>query len=151
LFGYRKRLVVWHILKFSLIHGPPGTGKTYTLAAAAVEICYRESGTIVVCTPSNAAADQFATTITNISQNFHLKISMLRMLSKRRENAELFATMRGENVPTFYENSCLHREIQNSNKWLKGKVLSEISESKPDVYVNFPKTMCISFVCISIL
>ena len=39
-----------------IIHGPPGTGKTTTLAHAIVEVCKRERQ-VLVCAPSNAAAD----------------------------------------------------------------------------------------------
>ncbi|MBB4080565.1 DNA polymerase III delta prime subunit [Lewinella aquimaris] len=40
----------------SLIHGPPGTGKTTTLVAAVGELVKTES-TILFCAPSNSAAD----------------------------------------------------------------------------------------------
>lgn len=40
----------------AIIHGPPGTGKTTTLAHALVEVAKRERQ-ILVCAPSNAAAD----------------------------------------------------------------------------------------------
>lgn len=40
----------------ALIHGPPGTGKTTTLVAAIKELVLRKK-TVLVCTPSNSAAD----------------------------------------------------------------------------------------------
>jgi superfamily I DNA and/or RNA helicase len=40
----------------AIIHGPPGTGKTTTLVALVKELV-REEPTILVCAPSNAAAD----------------------------------------------------------------------------------------------
>ncbi len=40
----------------SLIHGPPGTGKTTTLVAAVVELTKTEDS-ILFCAPSNSAAD----------------------------------------------------------------------------------------------
>ena len=40
----------------TVIHGPPGTGKTTTLVAAIVRLCERES-TVLVTAPSNTAAD----------------------------------------------------------------------------------------------
>lgn len=40
----------------TIIHGPPGTGKTTTLVAAIVRLCERES-TVLVTAPSNTAAD----------------------------------------------------------------------------------------------
>jgi ATP-dependent RNA/DNA helicase IGHMBP2 len=39
-----------------VMHGPPGTGKTTTLVAAAARLCERE-GTLLVTAPSNTAAD----------------------------------------------------------------------------------------------
>ncbi len=43
----------------ALVHGPPGTGKTTTLVAAIHEMVKRGEQ-ILVCTPSNAAADHIA-------------------------------------------------------------------------------------------
>jgi superfamily I DNA and/or RNA helicase len=43
----------------ALVHGPPGTGKTTTLVSAIHEITKRGEQ-ILVCTPSNAAADHIA-------------------------------------------------------------------------------------------
>ncbi|MEM9929751.1 MAG: AAA domain-containing protein [Bacteroidota bacterium] len=54
-----QRQAVAHILgaeHISLVHGPPGTGKTTTLVAAVGELLKTEDR-ILFCTPSNAAAD----------------------------------------------------------------------------------------------
>lgn len=54
-----QRLAVREILgsdHLSLIHGPPGTGKTTTLVAAVGELVKTE-GRVLFCTPSNSAAD----------------------------------------------------------------------------------------------
>lgn len=40
----------------TIIHGPPGTGKTTTLVAAIAKLCEREN-TVLVTAPSNTAAD----------------------------------------------------------------------------------------------
>lgn len=40
----------------AVLHGPPGTGKTTTIVAAIQQLAAREN-TILVCAPSNAAAD----------------------------------------------------------------------------------------------
>ena len=49
----REILAANHV---SLVHGPPGTGKTTTLVAAVGELVKTESR-ILFCTPSNSAAD----------------------------------------------------------------------------------------------
>lgn len=54
-----QRLAVQEVLgadHLSLIHGPPGTGKTTTLVAAVGELVKTE-GRVLFCTPSNSAAD----------------------------------------------------------------------------------------------
>lgn len=54
-----QRAAVRNILgadHLSLIHGPPGTGKTTTLVAAVGELVKTESR-VLFCTPSNSAAD----------------------------------------------------------------------------------------------
>lgn len=54
-----QRAAVQNILgaeHLSLIHGPPGTGKTTTLVAAVGELVKTE-GRVLFCTPSNSAAD----------------------------------------------------------------------------------------------
>ncbi len=40
----------------AVVHGPPGTGKTTTLVQAVKCLCYQEP-TVLVCAPSNTAAD----------------------------------------------------------------------------------------------
>lgn len=44
----------------SIIHGPPGTGKTTTLVEAIIETLQRETQ-VLVCAPSNAAVDWIST------------------------------------------------------------------------------------------
>ncbi len=54
-----QRQAIAHLLgadHVSLVHGPPGTGKTTTLVAAVGELLKTESR-ILFCTPSNSAAD----------------------------------------------------------------------------------------------
>lgn len=48
-----------HTKDLALVHGPPGTGKTTTLVSAIHEMIKRGEQ-ILVCTPSNAAADHIA-------------------------------------------------------------------------------------------
>ncbi len=46
--------------QISIIHGPPGTGKTTTLVEAIIETLQRETQ-VLVCAPSNAAVDWIST------------------------------------------------------------------------------------------
>src|SRR5690606_27644327 len=41
----------------SIVHGPPGTGKTTTLVAAIEQLIAQNAGTILVTAPSNTAVD----------------------------------------------------------------------------------------------
>lgn len=43
--------------QLSIVHGPPGTGKTTTLVAAIEQLLAQEVGTILVTAPSNTAVD----------------------------------------------------------------------------------------------
>jgi superfamily I DNA and/or RNA helicase len=52
----------------SLIHGPPGTGKTTTLVAAVGELVKTESR-VLFCTPSNSAADLVTLRLTEMGLN----------------------------------------------------------------------------------
>ncbi len=46
----------------TVVHGPPGTGKTTTLVAA-VELLAKQGNKILICAPSNAATDHFARSV----------------------------------------------------------------------------------------
>lgn len=45
---------------FSIIQGPPGTGKTAVSTSIVYHLCKRNSKPVLVCAPSNIAADQLA-------------------------------------------------------------------------------------------
>lgn len=66
-----QRSAVQNILSadhLSLIHGPPGTGKTTTLVAAVGELVKTESR-VLFCTPSNSAADLVTLRLTEMGLN----------------------------------------------------------------------------------
>ncbi|KAI8103520.1 hypothetical protein M9435_004857 [Picochlorum sp. BPE23] len=63
----------------SLIQGPPGTGKTTTAAAIIYHLTHMKSGTILVATPSNTAADNIAERVERTG------VRVTRILSKTRE------------------------------------------------------------------
>jgi superfamily I DNA and/or RNA helicase len=74
-------------LKFTIIQGPPGTGKTLTIAAIVVNWLKPENGfgcssfQILVCAPSNSAADHLAEILYSL-----LKEKMVRFYPPKRED-----------------------------------------------------------------
>ena len=92
----------------NMIQGPPGTGKTF-LASFIIYNIYKKrknnSDKILVCAPSNSAADNLAQYLINLINNLNLKsdekkIKILRVYPKAKE---------------FFENNIL-KEISLHNK-----------------------------------
>ena len=54
--------LITEIRDVAVVHGPPGTGKTTTLVAAAIQIC-RQEGRILIAAPSNAAVDHLCSNL----------------------------------------------------------------------------------------
>lgn len=69
-----------------LIYGPFGTGKTFTLATAAIEVCQQPSNKVLICTHTNSSADLY------VRDHFHevQKIKPLRI--KANTERGYFAT-----------------------------------------------------------
>jgi regulator of nonsense transcripts 1 len=79
-----------------LIQGPPGTGKTVTTAAIVYHLTQLKIGKLLVCTPSNIAADQ-------LSEKIHKTgVNIVRVCAKSRET-----------LSTRVEDLSLHRQIKN--------------------------------------
>jgi regulator of nonsense transcripts 1 len=79
-----------------LIQGPPGTGKTVTSAAIVYHLSQLKVGKILVCTPSNIAADQLSEKIAKTGLN------VVRLCAKSRES-----------ISTKVEDLSLHKKIKN--------------------------------------
>ena len=72
----------------NLIQGPPGTGKTFLSSFIVYNIFkYRKdkSQKILLCAPSNAAADNLALSLIKLNQVIDNKIKILRVFAKSRE------------------------------------------------------------------
>ncbi|XP_023182858.1 helicase with zinc finger domain 2 [Xiphophorus maculatus] len=73
-----------------LIYGPFGTGKTFTIATAAIELCRHPQNKILICTHTNSSADLY------VREHFHPAISKTNKLRPIRIKANsgkaLFAT-----------------------------------------------------------
>lgn len=109
-----------------LIQGPPGTGKTVTSAAIVYHLAGLKQGKILVCAPSNIAADQ-------LSEKIHKTgLKVVRLCAKSRES-----------ISTRVEFLSLHNQIkalsQRDHKRLfelielKEKI-GELSKEDHDVY-----------------
>ena len=83
-----------------LIQGPPGTGKTVTSAAIVYHLAKLDDGKILVCAPSNIAADQLSEKIEKIG------LKVVRVCAKSRES-----------ISTRVEHLSLHNQL----KKLEGK------------------------------
>ncbi|KAK7915623.1 hypothetical protein WMY93_011384 [Mugilogobius chulae] len=85
-----------------LIYGPFGTGKTFTLAIAAIEVCQQPNNKVLICTHTNSSADLY------VRDHFHetpVKIKPVRI--KANTTQGLFAT---DKITLKY---CLLNEARN--------------------------------------
>lgn len=101
----------------SIIHGPPGTGKTTTLVEAIIETLERETQ-VLVCTPSNAAVDWISEQLMRRSVNVlrignPLRISdeMLNCSYERRYSAH----------PDYHELWNIRKELRGDKGEVKGE------------------------------
>ena len=83
-----------------LIQGPPGTGKTVTSAAIVYHLARLNVGKVLVCAPSNIAADQLSEKIEKIG------LKVVRVCAKSRES-----------ISTRVEHLSLHNQLRK----LEGK------------------------------
>jgi ATP-dependent RNA/DNA helicase IGHMBP2 len=81
----------------AVIHGPPGTGKTTTLVAAAEQIC-RQDGRVLMAAPSNAAVDHLCMSLIKKGLNV-LRLGNPVRISEQLESATLEGKLR--NMPEY--------------------------------------------------
>lgn len=91
----------------SIIHGPPGTGKTTTLVEAIIETLERETQ-VLVCAPSNAAVDWIS------EQLMRLSVNVLRVGNPLRMSDEMLACSyerRYSSHPDYHELWNIRKEL----------------------------------------
>ncbi|EAR91027.2 AAA domain protein (macronuclear) [Tetrahymena thermophila SB210] len=104
----------------SLIQGPPGTGKTETAAQLVLEIWYKinknqQNEKILVCAPSNLAAD-------NISDRIHAQnreIKVIRIVSQARQRVK---------VSYQFQDIVLHKVLKKEGFFNKNSVLKRAKQ-----------------------
>jgi len=116
----------------SVIHGPPGTGKTFTLASIVNILSLEEQGTILVCAPSNFAADGIASSIRNLATTKKLGKNVLRIYSKSKESNFSETAREDTHEQTVFDS--LHLEVRKTNEWKDNQKLVELWKSKFTVH-----------------
>ena len=100
----------------SIIHGPPGTGKTTTLTEIIKQLSQLESGPILVCAPSNAAVDYLVTKLKTKN------LAVLRIGNISKMNEYVYSEVIEEKVKTHQDYKYL-RKIKIKAQQLKKSAL----------------------------
>lgn len=119
--GIKKALVS----PLFLIQGPPGTGKTVTSAAIVYHLALLKVGKVLVCAPSNIAADQLSEKIAKTG------VKVVRLCAKSRES-----------ISTRVEHLSLHNQIKQLNNkdsrrlrdLIDKKEVSELKKDDHEIY-----------------
>ena len=105
-----------------LIQGPPGTGKTVTSAAIVYHLAKLDVGKVLVCAPSNIAADQLSEKIEKIG------LKVVRVCAKSRES-----------ISTRVEHLSLHnqmRKLEGKKEYKKFFEMLKTKEEEGNVLSN---------------
>ena len=98
-----------------LIQGPPGTGKTVTSAAIVYHLAKLDVGKVLVCAPSNIAADQLSEKIEKIG------LKVVRVCAKSRES-----------ISTRVEHLSLHNQMRRLEGKKEYKKFFEMLKTKEE-------------------
>ncbi|XP_072930032.1 putative helicase mov-10-B.1 isoform X2 [Epargyreus clarus] len=106
-----QRAAVEHIVAKSsgtapyVLHGPPGTGKTATIVEAILQVLKsNESNRVMVCAPSNMAADDVAVKLLKYESEFPSGIFLLRRNSASRDWSTLPGCLKSYSTDPFVRN-----------------------------------------------
>ena len=99
----------------SLLHGPPGTGKTTTLAAAVLS-AVKNGSRVLVAAPSHAACDSV---VAAINQHWDPGLSLVRLGNKLRLTSPDHETFLPENI----QPSPALEDITGRLSWVRGQLL----------------------------
>ena len=105
-----------------LIQGPPGTGKTVTSAAIVYHLAKLKVGKVLVCAPSNIAADQLSEKVEKIG------LKVVRVCAKSRES-----------ISSRVEHLSLHNQLKNLNN-KEYKRLFELLKKKEEEGIELTKS-----------
>ena len=105
--------------ELSIVHGPPGTGKTTTLVEAVIETLERETQ-VLVCAPSNAAVDWIS------EQLMRRSVNVLRIGNPLRMSDEMLEC----SYERRYSSHPDYHELWNIRKVLNGERKVENGERR---------------------
>ena len=116
----------------NLIQGPPGTGKTFLSSFIVYNIFKfrnNQEDKILLCSPSNSAADNLALNLLKLNNCLKEKMKILRIYSKSREFLEIDKEI---------EKISLHKMLEKENvnqKEIKEEIIQEIV-SNSDIVIS---------------
>jgi regulator of nonsense transcripts 1 len=112
-----------------LIQGPPGTGKTVTSAAIVYHLANLKVGKVLVCAPSNIAADQLSEKISKTG------LKVVRLCAKSRESI----STRVEHLSLHNQIKSLYQNSKDNKRLVELMKMKEEGELKKDDYENYKK------------
>jgi len=108
---------------FTIIQGPPGTGKTTTIAALVAHLLNNRQGPILVCAPSNIAADHVTYSIA------HTNVNVVRVSSWSRDGYQTIVDQFNvSNLAFALDTSDSHRLHQIMQQRATGEITQQLED-----------------------